>query len=492
MARPRVFIRVIELPDGSLQRTKRKGGGREIHDLSFNESNQSYYNIDQRTRKRAYHGRDCTLAVRMFLASQHSYHHAMTDAEASEKLTNEAGLEDYEVTPNLIELAKEADRTGFHPSEADAFVEANPNNSLAVWFKQVGYTNSRPKERKPRASKEKLSDCLDFWSDWVEAAPQTVESTRRFFERFVKAIGNLPISRLSQVDFVIWQKWVKKKCKKLSIKTADDHHAAVSKVLRLAKRKNQAWAFPDGMHEWADDWKLDHRPKYVPKKSNSQPMPVDVFVKLLAVADLWAVTDPSEIDATTQQGRGKKRQALLKQRQGVQFAAVLRLAIHGLANIDCARIEWADLNDLDGDLPHLDFPRTKCEHKIGYAVDRKTPLLSGCVAALNRWRNFEKPNRNVFRTSQGRAFTSNSLAQVVEKMREESGSDGWSFKHLRNVGGTLADKEGMSEMKIDRFLGHTLKRERAKYLGDVGPDYLIDLVNLIGANYFAGQTVRER
>lgn len=47
----------------------------------------------------------------------------------------------------------------------------------------------------------------------------------------------------------------------------------------------------------------------------------------------------------------------------------------------------------------------------------------------------------------------------------------------------------MSEMKIDRFLGHTLKRERAKYLGDVGPDYLIDLVNLIGANYFGGQTV---
>jgi len=47
----------------------------------------------------------------------------------------------------------------------------------------------------------------------------------------------------------------------------------------------------------------------------------------------------------------------------------------------------------------------------------------------------------------------------------------------------------MSEMKIDRFLGHTLKREREKYLGDVGPDYLIDLVNLIGANYFGGQTV---
>ena len=365
MGRPRVFIRVIELPDGSLQRTKRKSEGREIRDLSFNESNKSYYNIDRRTSKRVYHGTECTLAVRTFQASQSPQHHAMTEAEATEKLTNEVGLADYEVTPNLIELAKEADRSGFRPSEADAFVEANPTNPLAVWFKQVGFTNSRPEARKPKASKEKLSDCLDFWSGWIEAETQTVETTRRFFRRFINAVGNLPISRLSQEDFVIWQKWVKKKCKNLSIKTADDHHAAISKVLRLAKRKNQAWAFPDGMLEWADDWKLDHRPKYVPKKSNSQPMPVDVFRKLLAVADQWAATDPSEIDATTQQGRGKKRQALLKQRQGVQFAAVLRLAIHGLANIDCARIEWTDLQDLDGDLPHLDFPRTKCEHKIG-------------------------------------------------------------------------------------------------------------------------------
>ncbi len=47
----------------------------------------------------------------------------------------------------------------------------------------------------------------------------------------------------------------------------------------------------------------------------------------------------------------------------------------------------------------------------------------------------------------------------------------------------------MSELKIDRFLGHTLKRERAKYLGDVDPDYLTDLVNLVGAHYFDGETV---
>lgn len=52
MGRPRVFIRVIQLPGGSLQRTKRKSEAREIHGLSFNESNRQYYSIDDRTRKR--------------------------------------------------------------------------------------------------------------------------------------------------------------------------------------------------------------------------------------------------------------------------------------------------------------------------------------------------------------------------------------------------------------------------------------------------------
>jgi len=133
---------------------------------------------------------------------------------------------------------------------------ANPTHSLSAWLKRVGFTNSQPTESKPRASKEKLSDCLDYWADWIGAKTQTVESTRRFFNQFISAVGNLPISRLSQQDLVYWQKWVKKKCRKLSVKTADDHHAAVSKVLRLARRKNHAWAFPDRMLEWANDWKL--------------------------------------------------------------------------------------------------------------------------------------------------------------------------------------------------------------------------------------------
>ena len=346
---------------------------------------------------------------------------------------------------------------------------------------------------KRRGSKERLSDCLEFWTDWMtgdgeKATTEHVLSTCRFFNRFIQCVGNLPVSLVKKASFVEWQKTIRAKANKWSAKTSDDHHRAVARVLKLAKRKNDGWRFPDGLIEWADDWKYDKRTPYVPKQQNKEPMPVDVFNGLLKVADEWAATNPDTIDATTQSGRAKRRQAQIKKRQGVQFSAMLGLGIHGLANIDCARIAWSDLH-LDDDLPHLSLPRTKCEHKTGYAVDRKTPLLPSCVDALKRWRKYERRPSTVFRTSQGNPFDSNTIADVIKKLREENGSNGWSFKHLRNVGGTVADKAGLSEMKIDRFLGHTLKRERSKYLGSVGPDYLTDLVNLIGAEYFAGENV---
>ena len=39
MARPRIHVRVIDLPDGTLEPTKRKSLGREITRLSFHKGN---------------------------------------------------------------------------------------------------------------------------------------------------------------------------------------------------------------------------------------------------------------------------------------------------------------------------------------------------------------------------------------------------------------------------------------------------------------------
>ena len=55
----------------------------------------------------------------------------MTDDEAIERLENEVGLEPWEITPNLIELARDAERRGFSPPDAHAFVKANPTHSFA-------------------------------------------------------------------------------------------------------------------------------------------------------------------------------------------------------------------------------------------------------------------------------------------------------------------------------------------------------------------------
>lgn len=426
--------------------------GKTVDGLSFHKSSQSYYSIGK-DGQRAWFGRDRDRAVAAYRAS-------------------------LEPKKDLY-FGRDGKPRFWTPEEA----RERKSYLQLVW----------PQEKRPglpEPSRERLNDSFDAWKQWRagDAAPQTIADTKRLWDRFVDAVGNLPVNQITHDDFVKWQQAVKKRCKGLSAKSADDHHKAVAKVLKFAKRKNRKWAFPDGLVEWLDDWKLDKRTPYVPKKSNSQPMPVDVYGRFLVVADQWAAAELAECSGGRGVAAGKRRQALLKQRQGVQFAAVLRLAIHGLANIDCARIEWSDLH-LDAELPYFDFPRTKCQHKTGFAVDRKTPLLPSTVSALKRWRAFEKPSKSVFRTSQKRPFSTNSLWQVIEKMRDEADGNGWSFKHLRNVGGTLGDKGGLSEMVIDRFLGHTLKRERAKYLGDVDASYLVPLVNLIGREYSDGEQV---
>ena len=235
--------------------------------------------------------------------------------------------------------------------------------------------------------------------------------------------------------------------------------------------------------EWADDWKIDDRTPYVPKASNREPMPVHVYRRCLAVADEWASIDIDHLDSTTQKGMGQRRQATIKQREGVQFAALLHLIIHGLDTVDCTRIQWSNLIDLDGDMPYFDFPRSKSKHRTGYPIDRKTPLLPSCVAALKCWQEFERPARTIFKTAHGSKYNSSTLATAFAKLRGEANKE-WTLKHLRNVGSSLADQHGMSEMVVDRFLGHTLKKARAKYLGTVGPEYLVELGNLIERHYF--------
>lgn len=462
MARPRKYVRVIEAPDGSL--TPTESGGTEVHGLSFNKSNQTYYTIVKLTGKRKYLGRDIDDAVAEVERPQrdHEWEAAMNIDIDIQRATND-----------LISgpIGKE---DGCRPDKEAL-------EAILAFARQAGSKDA--KDVSP--SKQRLSDCLKTWVDWMTQdgtifKTDNVKDNEKRFRSFSRCVGNLSISTITHDHFVKWQKWIRSQSNWKSAKTGKDHHATVKKILSFAKRKKRDWNFPVGLLEWADDWKMDDKTPYVPKQSNREPMPVHVYRRCLAVTDEWASIDLEQYDATTQKGRGQRRQAIIKQREGVQFAALLRLIIHGLDTVDCTRIRWSNLIDLDGDLPYFDFPRSKVKHRTGFAIDRKTPLLPSCVSALQRWQRYENPVRTVFRTSQGTPYNSSTLAGAFAKLRE---NQDWSLKHLRNVGGSLADQNGMSEMMVDRFLGHTLKKARAKYLGSVGPEYLAELVKLIGAEY---------
>jgi hypothetical protein len=63
MGRPRVFVRVIELPDGSLAQTDGKSKGREVLGLSYHKSSSCYYTINEATGNREWRGTNLQKAV---------------------------------------------------------------------------------------------------------------------------------------------------------------------------------------------------------------------------------------------------------------------------------------------------------------------------------------------------------------------------------------------------------------------------------------------
>ncbi len=45
--------------------------------------------------------------------------------------------------------------------------------------------------------------------------------------------------------------------------------------------------------------------------------------------------------------------------------------------------------------------------------------------------------------------------------------NGWTFKHLRNVGGTLGLRGKLTRFEADAFVGHEINGMSRFYLGDV-------------------------
>ena len=65
----------------------------------------------------------------------------------------------------------------------------------------------------------------------------------------------------------------------------------------------------------------------------------------------------------------------------------------------------------------------------------------------------------------------------------------WRLKHLRNVGPSLGKYHKRHADERTTFLAHSEGGSNQFYEGTVGEDYLVELVNLIGEEYFDGEEV---
>ena len=473
----------------------------EVPGLYFKKSNRSFYSIPQ-AGKEQYWGRSKLQAIDDFRhATVPRVIERIPDDWAYSDLL-EAGVPEEVIdgSPELIAMAKKGQFT-VRREWVDQHFQKHP---LAHFVKnqersRQGLPDLEPLESEDGAptSRKRLADTLKFWAEWKKEEgrePQTINDMSARFKCFIRCVGNKLVSELSHDDFIKWQRYVMRESKKRAKPElwSNRRHQAVKYILKFTKRKESKWGFPDGLFEWSDCY---DRKKYVAGRENKQPIPADAFHKLLAAANQQAQTDPEQYDRNSQRGRAQRLQARRKKREGIQNLAMLKLVLAcDLDNSDCARIKWMNIRDFDGDDPYLDFPRQKVKWLVGAGVDRVTPLLPSVIKALKKWREYEpQPDSGlVFKTAQKSPFTSRTVSNVYKRLREAAELDArWTFKHIRNVGSSLAKRAKPPVDERQAFLGHAINGTSKFYEGNVDQTYLITLVNLIGAEYLEGNSIRS-
>jgi integrase len=354
-------------------------------------------------------------------------------------------------------------------------------------------------------SREKLSDCLNKWLEWKQLQGKTEQHRSEYeavFKTFIEVIGDIPVSQLRKTHITeVWPQYLAKARGKRGPRWVNTRLMAVSAVFRLCRRKTE-WPFPEGLRDWiCNDGEYV---SYKPNPSNRKALPVAVFKSMLATAEEWAAIDvTAKAEAMPVDPKNPKlskmnaiKQARRIQRAGVQWVAILRFAVQTAAdNSDICCLEWEHLHDLDGALPYVELRRPKTDEF------RLTPLLPGTVAALRRWRGYESDETlraagkdralaNVFRNDGKKPFDSHKVSEGFERLRDaiENGN-GWSFKHLRNVGPNVARNHGRSKDEREALLGHAV--EGTNWFYEYTPDarFLLPLVNVIGREYLEGDQI---
>jgi len=346
--------------------------------------------------------------------------------------------------------------------------------------------------RKPIAA-EQLSDCIAPWKQRVEAKKRTAEhisAYRAAYEDFVDFTDDPHICELRKRHFVDYQNHIDQACDGLSTKTRNDKLKPIKTILREARRLTE-WTFPPQLDLWLSVLEYS---EYEPDPDNAEPMSVEHFKALLAQANEWAAIDPY---AQAEKKRSRPavanaiKQANRLKRRGLQWGAILRLAVNVAAeNQDIAGVGYKHLL-LDDELPLFTLRRKKNK------VDRRTPMLPSTIRAIKRWRDYQPEIQGcVFSNDASRPFNSKTLSKdfrrlcAAAKMPDGSPVPIWvEFKTCRNVAGTVGKRRGRPSDERSAIRGHKVNGVGRFYEGDVGDDYLVQLVNLIGAEYFDGESV---
>lgn len=302
--------------------------------------------------------------------------------------------------------------------------------------------------------------------------------------RFVNCVGDVRIADLKPEHFRLFHAWADREAaKRRTTRWHGQLMSGVKTVFNYCQRHYVDWKWPPLV---AERIRAYTPRRYASSDDNAQPMPPEIFRRLLGQCDEWAAVDPGQIEGTTQEGRGKRLQAIRQQRNGQQTRVALMLAINGGLNAtDIERLDWGCLQ-LDAPIPHFSLGREKIRHSVGKAVERRTPLIPQVAEALKAWREIDPADDGiVFHTAIGTPLKSTILSRTVGRLLDDAGLDHeFTFKSLRNCGPTLAANEGLPEEMIERFLGHKKSKVSNRYKGIKPVEYLLSVVDLIEKKYF--------
>ena len=106
------------------------------------------------------------------------------------------------------------------------------------------------------------------------------------------------------------------------------------------------------------------------------------------------------------------------------------------------------------------------------------------------WREYETDTTDtVFRNDGKKPFPEDDSGSVGQGLKRLLSTHPWSFKHLRNIAPTLRKKSKLHPEMSDAILGHSVRGTSRFYEGDIGDDYLLPLVKMVGKEYFGGEKI---